>query len=243
MAVEAPGTPVGAGRNTDVFDIGGGRVLRRYRDRREARWVDIEAQVMMRARASGVPVPEVFDVSGSDIVMERAVGPTMLDAVGSRPWTVVACARLLARLHGIVHQVPASALDGLDLPTRFWNSPADGDVLLHRDLHPMNVILTQSGPVIIDWEGATRGPAIADVALSWAILGFSDVPGPRIEAALIRSIRALFTRSFVRAAGPLDDAWRLTAIRHRLADPNVLPTERARMQKLVPAEEPAEASA
>ena len=241
-----PGTLVGAGRNADVFDVGDGRVLRRYRDGREARRVDTEAQVMARARASGVPVPEVFDVSGCDIVMERAVGPTMLDAVGRRPWTVVAYARLLARLHGIVHQVPASALDGLDLPpglAGLETSPAGGDVLLHRDLHPLNVILTQSGPVIIDWEGATRGPAIADVAMTWAILGFSDGPGPRIEAALIRSVRALFTRSFVRAAGPLDDAWRLTAIRHRLADPNVLPTERARMQKLVPAEQSAEASA
>jgi hypothetical protein len=47
----------------------------------------------------------------------------------------------------------------------------------------------------------------------------------------------------VRAAGPLDDAWRLTAIRHRLADPNVLPTERARMEKLVPAPHQAQASA
>lgn len=233
MAVEVPGTPAGAGRNTDVFDIGGGRVLRRYRDRREARWVDIEAQVMMRARASGVPVPEVFDVSGSDIVMERAVGPTMLHAVGSRPWTVLANARLLARLHGIVHQVPASALDGLDLPSPFAQSPADGDVLLHRDLHPMNVILTRSGPVIIDWEGATRGPAVADVALSWAILAFSDVDGPRMEAALISSVRAIFTRTFLRAAEPIDDAWRVTAIRHRMADPNTLPTERARMEKLV----------
>jgi hypothetical protein len=79
--------------------------------------------------------------------------------------------------------------------------------------------------------------------MTWAILGFSDVPGPRIEAAIIRSMRALFTRSFVRAAGPLDDAWRLTAIRDRMADPNVLPTERARMEKLVPAPHPAQASA
>jgi aminoglycoside phosphotransferase (APT) family kinase protein len=238
-----PGKLVGAGRNADVFDVGDGRVLRRYRDGREARRVDTEAQVMVRARASGVPVPEVFDVSGCDIVMERAVGPTMLDAVGRRPWTVLANARLLARLHGIVHRVPASALDGLDLPPGIEMSPAGSDVLLHRDLHPLNVILTQSGPMIIDWEGAMCGPAIADVAMTWAILGFSDVPGPRIEAAVIRCVRALFTRSFVRAAGPLDDAWRLTAIRHRLADPNVLPTERARMEKLVPAPDPAEASA
>jgi aminoglycoside phosphotransferase (APT) family kinase protein len=243
MAVEVPGTLVGAGRNADVFDVGSGRVLRRYRDGRETRRVDIEAQVMMRARASGVPVPEVFEVSGSDIVMERAVGPTMLDAVGRRPWTGRANARLLARLHSIVHQVPASAFDGLDLPRRFEQSPADSDVLLHRDLHPMNVILTQNGPMIIDWEGATCGPAVADVAMTWAILAFSDVPGPRIEAALIRGVRALVMRSFVRAAGPLDEAWRLTAIRHRLADPNVLPTERARMEKLLPAAQPAGASA
>jgi aminoglycoside phosphotransferase (APT) family kinase protein len=243
MAVEEPGALVGAGRNTDVFDVGGGRVLRRYRDGREARHVDTEAQVMIRARASGVPVPEVFDVSGSDIVMERAVGPTMLDAVGRRPWTARANARLLARLHGIVHQVPASAFDGLDLPPRFEIGPAESDVLLHRDLHPMNVILTPSGPMIIDWEGAARGPAIADVAMTWVILGFSDVPGPRIEAAIIRGVRALFTRSFVRAAGPLDDAWRLTAIRHRLADHNTLPTERVRLERLLPAPDPAEASA
>jgi aminoglycoside phosphotransferase (APT) family kinase protein len=243
MAVEEPGTLVGAGRNADVFDVGGGRVLRRYRDGRETRLVEREARVMERARASGVPVPEVFDVSGSDIVMERAVGPTMLDAIGRRPWAVRAHARLLARVHDLVHQVPAAALDGLDLPPSFGMSPADTDVLLHRDLHPINVILTQSGPMIIDWEGATRGPAVADIALTWAIIGFSDVPGRWIEAALIRGVRAACTRSFVRAAGPLNDEWRLAAIRHRLADPNVLPTERARMQKLVPAKQPAEASA
>jgi aminoglycoside phosphotransferase (APT) family kinase protein len=243
MAVEVPGTLVGAGRNADVFDVGGGRVLRRYRDGREARRVDSEAQVMMRARASGVPVPEVFEVSGSDIVMERAVGPTMLDAVGRRPWTARANARLLARLHSIVHQVPASALDGLDLPPRGETSPGDSDVLLHGDLHPMNVILTRNGPMIIDWEGATCGPAVADIALTWAILGFSDVPGPRVEAVIIRGVRALFTRSFVGAAGLLDDAWRLTAVRHRIADHNTLPTERARMEKLLPAAQRAEASA
>jgi tRNA A-37 threonylcarbamoyl transferase component Bud32 len=84
MGVEVPGTLVGAGRNADVYDIEGGRVLRRYRDGRDVRRVDTEARVMMQARAAGVPVPEVFDVSGSDIVMERAAGPTMLTAIRYR---------------------------------------------------------------------------------------------------------------------------------------------------------------
>jgi hypothetical protein len=51
-------------------------VLRRYRDARPAADVTREAEVMRYARAHGVPAPEVFDVSGRDILLERAVGPT-----------------------------------------------------------------------------------------------------------------------------------------------------------------------
>ena len=237
MTAAVPGTLIGSGRNADVYDLTGGRVLRRYRDGRDAERVGVEALIMTRARESGVPVPEVFDVSGADIVMERAAGPTMLDTLGNRPWTVPAQARLLARLHDLVHAVPLSGLPELAaLPG--WTGPADGDVLLHRDLHPQNVILTERGPMIIDWEGAARGPAIADVGLTWAIIGFSEVPLPPVRAALARALQASFTRSFVRAAGPLDETWRTTAIRMRLTDPNLLPSEAARLRKLVDAPQP-----
>ena len=242
MAVGVPGTLVGAGRNADVFDVGGGRVLRRYRDGRETRRVEAEARVMAGARAAGVPVPEVFDVSGCDIVMERAVGLTMLDAIARRPWTVHGQARLLARLHRLVHQVTAASLDGLALPAPFGTAgPGAVDVLLHKDLHPQNVILTASGPMIIDWEGAAVGPAIADVAMTWVILGFSDIPGPRLRAVAARGVQVALTRSFAQAAGPIDDAWRSTAIRRRLADPHLRPSEVARLSKLAPAAGAAEA--
>ncbi len=241
MAVKVPGTLVGSGRNADVYDVGDGRVLRRYRDGRDTRAVEREAAVMTHARACGVPVPEVFDVSGADIVMERAVGPTMLDVVGRRPWTLRAQARLLARLHELVHQVPASGLAGLPLWSPFGEEPGDNHVLLHRDLHPQNVILTGTGPVIIDWGGASYGPAIADVALTWVIVGYSEVPpAPRIQVAVMRTFQAAFTRSFVRAAGPVDESWRHTAIRLRLADPNTLPTEAVRLERLAAAGRPPE---
>jgi hypothetical protein len=162
--------------------------------------------------------------------MERVTGPTMLEAVGRRPWTARAQARSLARLHGLVHQVPAS---GLSTPPTATQG-LDGDVLLHGDLHPKNVMLTADGPMIIDWEGAWHGPALEDVAITWALLAFSDIPGPRLEAVAAQGVRAVFIRSFVRAAGPLDDAWRMTAIRRRLADPHLLPSEAVRMKKLVP---------
>jgi len=216
---------IGAGRNADVYDAGDGRVLRRYRDARPAAWVEREAEVMIHARAHGAPVPEVFEVTGSDIVMERASGPTMLEMVSRRPWTAWAQASLLARLHAMVHAVPA--LDWLPAPF------GDGaQVLLHRDLHPQNVILTPDGPRIIDWEGAARGPATADVAMTWVIVRFSNVPGTGLPAASAHAMQALFARSFLRAAEPLDREWRAAAIRHRLMDDNLLPPERARLERL-----------
>jgi aminoglycoside phosphotransferase (APT) family kinase protein len=228
METELPGTLVGAGRNADVYDVGGGRVLRRYRDGRDAAAVDREAQVMAYARAHGVPVPEVFEVTGSDIVMERAMGPTMLDVLGRQPWTLRRQARLLARLHETVHQAPA--LPGLRAPC--GDEDLDGQVLLHRDLHPMNVILTSAGPVIIDWEGAARGPAMYDVAWTWVIIASSEVQGTGLALAAVRAMQAQLTRSFVRAAGPIDQVWRAQAVRDRLLDGNVLPAERARLERL-----------
>lgn len=233
MAARVPGALLGSGRNADAYDIGDGRVLRRYRDGRDAQRVAAEARVMTHARACGVPVPEVFDVSGADIVMERAAGPTMLDVVGRRPWTFRAHARELARLHNLVHQVPAADLAGLALRSAFGPEPGDDHVLLHTDLHPQNVILTGTGPMIIDWEGASYGPAIIDVALTWVIVGYSDAPGSRIEAAVLRTFQAAFTRAFVRAAGPLDESARHTAIRLRMVDPNVRPWEALRMERLL----------
>jgi aminoglycoside phosphotransferase (APT) family kinase protein len=225
MAEAGPGRLIAGGRSADVYEAGDGRVLRRYRDGRPAGRVAGEAEVMVHARAHGVPVPEVFDVAGGDIVMERADGPTMLTVLGRRPLAFRRQARLLARLHAVVHAVPA--LEWLPAPF------GDGDgaqVLLHRDLHPQNVILTADGPRIIDWEGAARGPAVADVAMTWVIVGFSDVAG--LTSARIRAVQALFTRSFLAAAGPVDRAWLAAAVRQRLTDPHLLPPERIRLGRL-----------
>jgi hypothetical protein len=70
--------------------------------------------------------------------------------------------------------------------------------------------------------------------MTWVVVGFSQVPGAGLEAAITGGLQGLFTRTFVRAAGPVDQTWRATAIRHRLADPNTLPAERARLERLLP---------
>jgi len=214
---------VGSGRHADVFDLGGGRVLRRYRD--AAVVADQEAGVMAHALAHGVPVPEVFDVSGPDIVMEHAVGPTMLQDVTRRPWTLNRHACLLAALHGTVHAVPA--LSWLRAPF------GDGTALLHTDLHPGNIILTRAGPRLIDWQGAVRGPAEADLALTWVLVATSQVPGPLMQRAAGKAGQALFARRYLAAAQPLAPCWLAAAARHRISDTTVRESEAAVLRRLL----------
>ena len=69
------GPLIASGRAADVFDQGDGTVLRRYRGEYDT---ELEARVMTWVRANGVPVPEVHDADGRDLVLVWISGPTML---------------------------------------------------------------------------------------------------------------------------------------------------------------------
>lgn len=144
---------IGVGRNADVFALDERRVLRRYRDGGD---VAAEAAVMTYLADHQFPVPIVYAAEGSDLVMERLDGPTMLQALVEGVLAVDAAARVLADLHRRLHQVPPQ-------------HGGDGSIL-HLDLHPDNVMLSARGPVVIDWRNQAEGPADLDVALTAVIL-------------------------------------------------------------------------
>lgn len=213
------------GRDAQVFDAGAGLVLRRYR---EARDTVREAAVMGHARDHGVPVPAVHEVTATDIVMDRVDGPTLLDwAIHLPVPRLRMAARCLADMHAAVASVPA--------PDWLPAGPlGPGDSLVHLDLHPLNVLMTRDGPVIIDWTNATRGPAAADVAQTWIIMATSEIPGGAVKRWVVGAARSLFVRRFLARAGrEAAQAMLPTAARYRLADRNVTEGERASIRRLV----------
>jgi aminoglycoside phosphotransferase (APT) family kinase protein len=217
-----------AGRDAEMVDVGGGRLLRRPRSPRS---LEGEAVVMRMARAAGYPVPEVVEVRPDGMVMERIDGPTMLDDLGAHPWRVRRHARALADLHRRLHAIPAAGA----LPARF-GPPGPGDVLVHGDLHPANVLLSPAGPVVIDWSSAGRGPAAADVADAWLILASARPPAGRLLRMLVAALRARFVEEFLRHAGREEAARHLgAALRRRAADPNLLEAEKAAMRRVAEA--------
>jgi len=227
MGTHAPGPLLASGRSADVYLLGTDRVVRRYREPYAADFdAQREAELMRYVRERGVPVPEVYDADRTDIVMQRLVGHSMLSEVARRPWTLVSQARILAELHRKVHAIAGPAW----LPTPF----GDEGTLLHLDLHPDNILVTDHGVVLIDWQNAARGPAGADLAKSWIILATASVPGGKAKAAVLRTARKVFLRSFLHNVDVQAARSCLPAVAEAwVANPRISDLERAATTRLL----------
>ncbi|MEP1124582.1 MAG: phosphotransferase [Ilumatobacter sp.] len=222
---DEPGPLLASGRAADVFDLGDGRVLRRYREHHD---VDVEVRAMRYVAERGFPVPNVHSADGSDLVMDLIAGPTMLEALEAAPWKVVWHARRLARLQRRLTRIKAPdwlLADSTSVGSARTHRPQS---VLHLDLHPMNVILSRKGPVVIDWTNVAGGPAGFDGALTFVIISTSATSTPRDrfgQQAFARSFRWFRGK---RVIEPFLEA----ACDHRLADRGILPDERVAVAAL-----------
>lgn len=206
---------IGQGRGCVVYDLGDGTVLRRYRNPSQS--AEGEAAAMRRAAQAGVAVPRVHAVCGADIRMDRVAGPTMAGHLAAHPEQAESCGRILADLHRALDLTESGA----------------GAALVHGDLHPLNVLMSPDGPVLIDWTNHRTGRRALDVALTWMVLQCFD-PDDDAMRLQFASLRAALVRGFLgsvdvaAAAASLQDA---AVIRH--ADPATSATEHTRIDRLL----------
>lgn len=167
---------------------------------------------MRLARAHGFPAPEVISVWGTDLVLERVVGPTMRDDLERDASLLRSHAALLASLHERLHAITAPA----------WLPAAGtGDSLVHLDLHPDNVLMGRGGPRVIDWANAARGHWADDVATTYVILASVVADEP------VRALARRFAEAFISAFdGETVRAHLADAIDRRVNDANLTDAER-----------------
>ncbi|MGA9347015.1 MAG: phosphotransferase, partial [Nocardioidaceae bacterium] len=204
-------------RDAEVYAEGAGRVRRRYRDGRDASG---EAAVMRWLDGAGFPVPTVYAVDGPDLVMARVEGPTLAESLLSDQVPPAEAGLLLAHLHDRLHAL----------------GPPQGDLPMgHLDLHPLNVLMSPDGPVVIDWSNARPVEPAFDVAVSVVILACTAVVLPPelagVEAATLRGKVATLLSAFLDAVSddPADGLAEALAWRGR--DPNLSDEERAGLPK------------
>ena len=224
--MQPAGPLLASGRDCDIYEHGPNTVLRRARTGRS---LELEARVMAYLHGHGYPVPAVEEVSedGTDLVMERVDGPSMVQAIESSPWTVRRQGRLLGDLHRRLHDLAA--------PDFLPPAPIGaGERLVHLDLHPLNVLIGRRGPVVIDWTGASVGDPDVDVALAWALMSGGQIPGGRTAAALLGVGRRLLVGAFLSRFDRATVGAKLRdVVAWKVADPHMAEAEVAAMWQLV----------
>jgi aminoglycoside phosphotransferase (APT) family kinase protein len=183
------GAPIARGNTSDLWAWSDHTVVKVLRPGIPVHWATREAETIARVHAAGLPVPEtegVIDFDGRPgIVLERIEGVAMWERMKSDPAAVPG---LIIELLDLQTEVQLTAVPGLpslvgrlrtkiseaqQLPTDERQAAQElldllpvGEALCHGDFHPANIILSERGPVILDWFDAGRGDATADYVRS-----------------------------------------------------------------------------
>ncbi|MGY4645012.1 phosphotransferase [Cellulomonas sp. URHB0016] len=219
VAADQPGPLLASGTAADVFALDDATVLRRYRSGRDAA---PEAELLRHVVAHGFPAPAVLGVDGADLLLERLHGPTLLQALAAEEVSLADGAAILADLHGHLHTIPAPEgwAERVHVP---WPRVPAGPTVVHLDLHPGNVILSDTrGPTVVDWSNARTGTAELDVALTALILAevVVDAGGIYSQAARVLLVDFLAATD-VDPTSAVSDAAGVRAL-----DPSLVPGER-----------------
>ncbi len=213
--------PIGRGFTAEIYDWKEGWILKLFNAGISRTAVEHEANKTRIVHATGLPVPdvgEIIEIEGRfGMELERVDGISMLDALTKSPWRYPALARQLAKLHADMHTRRVPELPSLaetltwkinraeKLPENVRQAALkaleklpDDDKLCHGDFHPGNILLTQRGPVIIDWIDGSRGRPILDVARSSLLFGEGNIPSSIPGAWFLRILQRSFYRIYQR---------------------------------------------
>lgn len=238
------GDVIAIGRTSTVVEFGTGRVAKVLAPEVPDHWADAEAVFTDEVRRSGAPTPTVIDVAVVDdrpaIVFERITGPSMWQAMLAEPHRTPDLVDMLVKVQADIHRIgpcpriPAlvdrmdrkiTDVESLSLEDRvaalaMLRGCPSGAALLHGDLHPGNILLSPTGPVVIDWFDACIGPPVADIARSALLVQPRDATDlrhlPGVEPDLIDAVSERYV-SAVAVPARGDDWTRLVAI-SRLAE-------------------------
>jgi Ser/Thr protein kinase RdoA (MazF antagonist) len=221
-------TLIAEGATAQVYRWGEGQVVKLLKPGYPPEMLMQEARKTRAAHEAGLPAPAV----GRRVEVDSRPG-WLFEEVAGVPLTqatddINAQAELMTRLHAQLHGTATRALPDLRLRLRQQIRAApldgtlrrraltllehlpDGDSFCHGDLHPGN-IMVNGRAVLIDWNEATRGHALADVARTLVILG-GQGQSPLL-AAYLKAYCAL-TRASREAIMP----WVLPVAAARLAE-------------------------
>jgi hypothetical protein len=246
MSVMSLGEPIlGTG---NLYAWGEDQLVKLYGNEAPEGWVERMSRVDRALHAAGLPVPavgELIEIDGRlGLIYERIEGGPMADHLlgtpGADPDTVVQLARVFAEVHAEIHacgsipEVPSQRQllptvirriavlppDLKDATLKAFDRMPQGDRLCHGDFHPLNVLISSRGPIVIDWNNAHIGNPLEDVARSKLILCGVSVSEPSLRSLIDLFNTAYLERYFELRPGDRQQltAWHPIVAAVRLSD-------------------------
>ena len=244
------GELIAAGRTSDVYAYGDDAVIKVPRPSVPAHWPEREARHTAEVRRLGAPAPEVrgiVRVDGRDaIVFERVHGPSMWELLLDEPHRAAELGHQLAVIHGQIMTagLPLGLVGIVDRmatkisEVQYFREAERGDAvqavndlprgaaLLHGDLHPGNVLMSDHGPAVIDWFDAAIGHPVADIVRSSLLIRPFDraVDRPHVPGAapaVLLELHDAYLRAMTPFLEPATDdlrMWEAVVAASRLAE-------------------------
>jgi hypothetical protein len=215
------GSKFADGRTAEVYTWGEDQILKLYRKGWPRRTAEFEHRQALASQQTGYRVPlagEVIEINGRfGIIYQRVDGQTMMCKILDNPTTCIPFARQMADLHLEMHLREAHNMEPVTerltwkiqtvqafdekkksiLLSHLSSLPQDNK-LLHGDFHPGNIMLTPTGPVIIDWMDAVVGHPLADVARTFIIARFGIPPEERINRLIFRTMLRIYLKHYLQ---------------------------------------------
>ena len=225
---------IARGRNADVYLMNDNLVLRRLHTG-AATYPNVD--LLRHLNALGFPTARLVEADGTDLVMERLHGPNLLQALDAGEVTMTQGVHIILDLHAALHALPVPlrwrvtarpATDpagdgghGHPAAAAIGTAPGPGVSMIHLDLHPGNILLTATGPQVVDWESARLGSGDLDLATTALVFAEVVVDGNEYAHAAHRMLRR-----FTGEAGPSFGSYVAEAAAIRGSHTNVDPAER-----------------
>lgn len=185
---------VGVGNTAEVFDYGDGKVCKLFYEGYPKESVEREYRNAKEVYRLGLPVPKVYETIVLDgrngIIYEKISGKSMLECIVETPENAIVYLEQFTGLQKVWLKCQTEAvfsykefLNGLVK----WKEPdnvalkeeiaalPEENMLLHGDFHPGNIMITpEQRLVVIDFMNVCRGPALYDIARTYALLKEKD---------------------------------------------------------------------
>lgn len=185
------GAVIGRGAQSVVV-ANGNRAQKIYPANYPLARVNREMEAQRLAQENGIRTPKIYDVKCIEnrpmLVMERIEGIPLDECMRRQPSMALSMLEDFARIQHQIHQIPFAGHEPLTatVRSRINQLPLDDGkrlglmsslrllpeetALCHGDFHPQNVMIDESGPVIVDWADAAAGHPLADACQTYLLL-------------------------------------------------------------------------